>query len=178
MSTKEVNVDGLEETTAAEVATATEKKAKKEITPEEIAAVKAASALVQSMGVNENFTRVLALASAWNEKDQVAAAKEKTIAAFGTSQSFKDYIDGEFQKDVEAIAGMVRLASTLNNIKSFYARREASKKIKMVQVSISGQLYDVNSEFYQSIAGLTKEAKREAVLAHADTKVSSAAEDL
>lgn len=173
MSKEIENVEGLEEATATKTVKATTAKSKKEYTAEEIAAVKAAAALVQAMGVSENFNRVLALASAWNDKDSVAAAKEAAIAAFGSSQAFKDYIDEGFVADVEAIAGIQKLSSTLNNIKSFYARREASKKIKMVQVSVAGTLYDVNSEFLSSLNGLTKEEKREAVLAHADTKPAS-----
>lgn len=160
------------QSTETQETASTEKKSKKEYTAEEIASVKAASSLVASMGVSENLNKVLILASAWNEKENVGKAKEVTIAAFGTSQNFKDYIDGAFITDVEAIAGMQKLASTLNNIKSFYARREASKKFKMTQVTIAGVLYDVNTPYFKSLmeTDMSIEAKREAVLAHADTK--------
>lgn len=171
---QELNLEGLEDA-AAEAPATTEKKARKEkvITPEEIEALGAAVEKVKEFGVSEEFAKVLPLVAVWHDKDASAPVKEAVINAFGGSEKFKDYVDTDFQKELAVICGLNKVASVLNNIKSFYARREASKKVKMIQVSIGGEYYEVNADFLASLANVSVDEKREALLQHEDTKKST-----
>lgn len=171
--------EGLEamEEVAAEKETKA-KKEKKEMTPEELEALKAACDKVKAFGVSDNFAKVMELVPVWHDKEASAPIKEAVANAFGGSDKFKDYIDGEFQEELAVINGLNKVASTLNNIKAFYARRESSKKAKTQLVMIGGKYYQVNSEFYASLADKSADEKREALLNHADTKENNSVEVL
>jgi len=153
------------------VAETKEVKAKKEQTPEDVAQIEAGVAKIKEFGVSEKFAQVMELATAWNgtDKDVLAAAKESLIKTFGGSDSLKDYVDGEFQKELSDIQGTAKVASILNNIKSFYARRAGAVKVKTLQVNILGTLYSVSAEYFVEIGAFSKEEKRELLLAHPNT---------
>ena len=160
-------------TVATEATTAKAPKVAKEVTPEEVAALGSAVEKIQKFGVSEDFAKVLPLVTVWHlAKDDAAlvSAKTEAIEAFGGSDKFKDYIDGEFQAELAVIAGLQKAVSILNNVKSFYARREGTKKVKTANVNIGGTVYEVNAEYLQSLAETDKVEKRELLLAHADTK--------
>jgi hypothetical protein len=176
----ELNVNDLE--TAQTDATGTEgtKKSKepKELTPEEVAGLTAAVAKIKEFGVSENFSKVLDLVPVWHDKDASAAVKTSVIEGFGGSEAFKNYIDGDFQAELAVINGLQKAASTMNNIKSFYARRATTAKPKMIQVSIGGDLYEVNADFLASLSGMDAASKRPALLANPDTKKNEGVEVL
>lgn len=175
----ELNLAGLEEA-ATEAAAPVEKKARKEkvITPEEIEALGAAVEKIKEFGVSDNFAKVLPLVVVWHEKEAAAPVKDAVIAAFGGSEKFKDYVDTEFQAELAVINGLNKVCSVLNNVKSFYARREASKKVKMQQISIGGEYYEVNADFLASLANVPVDEKRERLLSHEDTKKATPIEML
>ena len=109
----------------------------------------------------------------------VSSNKEEVMEFFGGSDKLKDYVDGEYQEELVALTGFARFATILNNVKSFYARRSTKRPSKAsVQVTISGNLYSVNKAYLESIADMDKEAKREALLAHAETKPVETIESL
>lgn len=169
------------ETATAEVASTT--KTKKEKTPptaEEIAALEAACEKIRAFGVSDEFSRVLGLVPMWHDTEANANAKAKVIESFGGSDKFKDYVDSTFQTELAVIAGLSKVASTLNNVKSFYARRENTgvKKSKMVPVNMDSVAYLVNADYFASLAGMSREEKKAALLAHADTKKNDTVEVL
>lgn len=164
-----VMAEGLEMADAPEV----KETAKKEKiqTPEEVEVIEAGMALVKKFGVSEKFEVVMGLAPFWNgDKEVLSAKKEEVIKFFGGSDKLKDYVDGEFQVELNGILGTAKVGSILNNVKSFYARRQSTGKTKYVQVNISNVIYNVDAEYYNSIAALPKEEKREMILAHGATK--------
>lgn len=177
--------DGLEavevnDTVAAEGA---EKSAKavKMLTEEEVAALNAAADKIRAFGVSPKFAKVMELIPVWHLKtsDALAAKKKEVIEFFGGTETFKDYIDGEFQAELEVINGMTKAVSTMNNINSFYARRkEVNKKSKMTQINIGGTIYEVNADYLVSVSTLPASERRELVLAHADTKQATGIEIL
>ena len=176
---QEMDLTGLEDVATIAPA-ATEKKPKKEkvVTAEDLAALNSAVEKLKEFGVSEKFATVLPLVIVWHDKEASAPVKDAIIESFGGSDKFKDYVDGEFQKELAVVAGLNKVASVLNNIKSFYARREASKKMKTSQISIADVYYDVNAEFLASIQTLPVDEKREMLLNHEDTKKSVAIEAL
>lgn len=160
---------GLEEGTVE----STDKKIEKVQTPEELAMIVAGMEKVNAFGVSAKFAQVMALVPVWNsgDKDALATAKETVINQFGGSESLKDYVDADFQSELNAILGTAKVGSILNNIKSFYARRARTAKSKTIQVNIAGTIYAVDANYYNEIASVSKEEKRELLLAHAGTKV-------
>ena len=175
MAKDKVNADaleGVEETKAP--------KAKKEVTQEEIDSVKNAIAVLSGAGVlSEKMAKVAELAPMWHDTDANAATKEEVMEFFGGSDKLKDYVDGEYQEELVSLTGFARLATILNNVKSFYARRSTKRPSKAsVQVTISGNLYSVNKAYLESIADMDRKAKREALLAHAETKPVETIESL
>lgn len=158
----------------------TASKAKKELTTEEIQALRDANEKIRQFGVSENFSKVMEMVPMWHDTEANADTKQSVIDAFGGSDKLKDYIDGEFQDELAVIAGLAKSASILNNIKSFYARRATSgtKKVKTTIVNIAGTPYNVNSEYFASLTGVSSEEKRALLLAHADTKAVEAVEVL
>lgn len=182
MSKENVTNDelGLEE---AAVVVATEEKVakvKKEQTPEEKAVLEAGVAKMREIGVSEKLSLVLDLVAAWGgEKEALVAKKAEVIASFGSSEELKNFIDGDFQTEVMAWQGIAKSLPTLNNIKAFYGRREqtaSTKKAKLVQVSIDGSVYNVDSAYMEEVSGLEKEARKAAILSHANTKKVDAIE--
>lgn len=155
-------------------------KEKKEVTQEEIDAIKNAIVVLTNAGVvDEKLAKVLELAPMWHDTEANAATKEAVMEFFGGSDKLKDYVDGEFQAELVKLAGFAKLGTIGNNIKSFYARRSQKRPSKAaVQVTISGNLYSVNKAYLETLEGMEKEAKREALLAHADTKAVETIESL
>lgn len=175
-------LDELEEVqeVSAETTTKTARK-RKEQTPEDRAVLVAGVEQLKEIGVSENLAKVLELVPDWNgDKDTLSAVKEAVIEKFGTSNELKDYIDEDFQKEIVAFQGIAKAMPVLNNIKSFYARREStgSKKVKTVQVSISGVTYNVNAAYRDEISSLPAEDRKELLLAHADTKKADLIEEI
>lgn len=175
---KDELVEGLE---VAATEDQKEVKVKKEQTAEEVAQIEAGAAKIKEFGVSEKFAKVMdALVTVWNgnDKDVLSAKKEEVIKSFGGSDSLKDYIDGDFQTELSAIQGTAKVSSILNNIKSFYARRAGSTKVKTLQVNIAGTLYSVDAAYFAEIAAFTREEKRELLLAHANTTVVTAVPEI
>ncbi|MCK9417239.1 hypothetical protein M0Q97_11370 [Candidatus Dojkabacteria bacterium] len=165
-----VKADGLEMAETAVETTTTTKKEKIQ-TKEEIEVIEAGMALVKKFGVSEKFEMVMGLAPFWNgDKEVLSTKKEEVIKFFGGSDKLKDFVDGEFQTELNGILGTAKVGSILNNVKSFYARRQSTGRTKYVQVNISNVIYNVDAEYYNSIGTLPKEEKRELILAHPGTK--------
>ncbi len=156
-----------------QVETVTTKTKKVKIqTPEELAVIVAGIELIKKFGVSEKFALVVDITPFWNgDKEELSAKKEELIKAFEGSDKLKDYVDGEFQEELNGILGTAKIGSILNNFKSFYARRPSSKKAKLTQVNIAGTIHNVNTDYFVSIGDLPKEEKRELLLKHPDTKV-------
>lgn len=170
---------GLEQ--GAEQAQEKEVKRRREQTPEDVEAIKAGLEILKANGVDDKTLTVLEnLAPVWNsgDKDAIAAAKEAVIAAFEGSDKLKDFIDGDFQEALKGFNGIAKIMPIANNIKSFYARRQSTKKAATVQVNIGGVLYQVNKAYYESIADKSKEEKRELLLAHEDTQKANNIEEI
>ncbi len=183
MKKDETLVDGLEEGAieATTEATETAAKARKEQTPEEKSTLVAGAEKLKQLGVSPRLASVLALATEWNTpKDVVAVAKEALIKEFGTSEDLKNYIDGDFQAEIVPWQGIAKLLPVLNNIKAFYARREnsGSKKVKYVQASIGGTIYNVNAAYVAEIAGLPAAERKELLLSHPDTNSVDVIEEI
>lgn len=159
-----------------EAAVATEEKTtrrRKEQTPEDVETINAGVAKLRELGVSEKTLVILEnLAPVWNgsDKEAIAAAKAVVIENFGGSDALKDYIDGEFQTELQAFNGIAKLMPISNNIKSFYARRQSTKKAATIQVNIAGVLYSVDKAFYESLADASKEEKKAAILGHESLK--------
>lgn len=173
-----LNLGDLEQ---GSVATATEKKERKVQTAEDRAALDAAIEKVKEFGVSDNFAKVLSLVAVWRgEEEELAAQKASTIEEFGGSETFKDYVDGEFADELAVIAGIQKVVTTGNNIKSFYGRRAGtgSRKIKTIQIGIGGEYYTVSQEYYESLAGKDASEKRELLLAHPATAKNAPVEVL
>ena len=152
-------------------------KAKKVVTAEEVAGMVAAIEVLKEAGVvSEKFQQVLKLVPNWHDTEANKEVKKEVIESFGGSEEFKNYIDDEFQKELAAIAGFVKLGSTLNNIKSFYARRanKATKKskVKTSIVNINGTSYNVSVELLAELkedGTLSQSEKYERILNDANT---------
>lgn len=152
-------------------------KAKKVVTAEEVAGMVAAIEVLKEAGVvSEKFQQVLKLVPNWHDTEANKEVKKEVIESFGGSEEFKNYIDDEFQKELAAIAGFVKLGSTLNNIKSFYARRanKATKKskVKTSIVNINGTSYNVSVELLTELkedGTLSQSEKYERILNDANT---------
>jgi len=177
--------EGLEESTLSEVTETTEtaQESKRKVqTPEERETLVAGAEQLRSIGISDRLSKVLVLAVDWNTpKETVQPAKEALIKEFGTSDALKDYVDTDFQKELQPFAGIAKLLPVLNNIKSFYARREntsVSKKVKYVQASISGTIYNVNAAYMAEIANLPNAEKKQLLLAHPDTNSVEVIEEI
>lgn len=168
MAKNSAKVEGLEEAVVEGITT----KSKKVQTPEDAAMLQAGIDKLKELGVSDKLALVLDhLVVVWKSGDQdaIKAAKEAVIEAFGGSEALKDFIDGDFQNELEAYFGISKITPILNNIKSFYARRKTSKRKKMVILNIGGVMYNVNEAYLTSLEGKDKEEKRELVLSHEDT---------
>ena len=176
MSKEKVDASGLEG--AGEETK--EVKVKKELTQEEVAAIASAVETLKSTGVvSEKMAKVLEMAPMWHNTDANKSVKESVIEFFGDSEKLKDYVDTDFQEELLVLAGFAKLATTANNIKSFYARRSQKRPSKAsVQITIAGNLYAVNKVYLESISVMSKEEKRKLLLAHADTKPVETIESL
>lgn len=181
MAKDKVDADALEGT-ELENSTEETKAAKpvKEVTPEEIDATRNAIGVLSTAGViTEKMAKVLEMAPMWHDTAANAATKDAVQEFFGDSSKLKDYVDGDFQEELVALSGFAKLATTANNIKSFYARRSTKRPSKVsVQVTIGGELYSVNKAFLESLVDMDKTAKREALTAHAETKKVETIESL
>ena len=167
----ELEISDLESSITDESPSATKTaKEPKILTPEELAGIAAAVEKITAFGVTEEFAKVLTLVPLWHDKEANATVKAAAIEGFGGSEKFKDYIDGPFQSEMQVVNGLQRVVSSLNNIKSFYARRAATAKVVMVLVTIANVNYEVNKEFLASLSALGSTEKRAALLAHSDTK--------
>ena len=158
---------------------ATEKKAaeKKVLTAEELASINAAIEVLKQSGlVSKDFEQVLKLVPNWHDTEANKETKKEVIEAFNSSEEFKNYIDGEFQEELKNVIGFARLASILNNIKFFYARRESKgarkPKVKTTVLNIKGTAYNVSVELLKQVKAdesLSQEDKFKALLEDANT---------
>lgn len=175
-----LEVADLETATQVEETTGKAKKAKKELTAEEIAEQKAALeagvAKITEFGVSEKFAKVLALVVDWTfpaTPEDLDAAKTAAIENFGGSEAWKDYISEEFEAELSLFQGLNKATSMLNNIRSFYSRRASTagtrKKSKLMQITISGVNYNVSEEYFAEVAELGRDEKIEKLLAHPAT---------
>ena len=173
-------VEGLEDNQVSPAVEETAKE-KKVQTSEDRELLVAGVAQMKAIGVSEELAKVLELVADWNgEEEAKKATKEAVINSFGGSEKLKDYIDQKYAEDVKGFAGLVKALPVLNNIKSFYARRENTTKSKKatVQFQIEGKLYVVNAAFVDSIKDLPSEEKKQAILSHPETKASEVVEVL
>lgn len=164
---------GLEEAAVAVAAEEKTTRRRKEQTAEDVETINAGVAKLRELGVNDRTLTILEnLAPVWNgsDKEAIKVAKDTVIEAFGGSDALKDFIDGDFQTELQAYNGIAKLMPIANNIKSFYARRQSTKKAATIQVNISGTLYSVDKAFYESLADASKEEKKEAILNHESLK--------
>lgn len=186
MAKDKKEVEGLEDAATQSAVETAEKKEKKVKTAEEIAEEKnmlaAGVAKLRAIGVSDKLSSVLELVAEWPnaDKETLAPMKEKVIEAFGGSEKLKDYFGGEFQQDVLEFAGIAKAMPVLNNIKAFYARREntGTKKVKTIQVSISGTIYNVSADYSAEIANLPGSERKQLLLAHPDTVKVNLAEEI
>lgn len=176
---KDLKIDSLESegNVAAETKATKEKKV---LTAEEIAALEAACEKVKQFGVSDEFAQMMRMVPMWHDTEANAAVKQEVADFFGGSDKLKDYVDGPFQEELAVIAGLNKVASTLNNVKSFYARRAGTGKprVKYASINIGGEFYNVNAEYLASLAGTPAPEKKELLLAHADTKKNESIEVL
>ncbi len=174
--------EGLEEGAVVATAEATEKvaKEKKVQTAEEKEVLVAGVAKFREIGVSDKFSKVLELVAGWNgDKTELSAVKESVIKEFGSSDELKNYIDADFQTELLGFQGMAKSLPVLNNIKAFYARREnavSTKKAKLIQIAISGTIYNVDSAYLESIKAEPNDVRKQLVLAHPATKPVEVAE--
>lgn len=162
-------------------ATMEEKKAekktvKKEFTEKDIQAIANAADTVEGMGVSEKLSNLLGLARKWNGSDKATldAAKNACIESFGGSAAMKDYLAVDFEKDVEGLVGIQKLMSTLNTIRSFYARRKTVSRVKYRAVNITTAegtcVYKVSVEAIEAAKKIEdRDARRKFLLEHPDT---------
>lgn len=148
------------------------KRTKKVPTAEEIAAMREAIDLFAGAGIiSEKTNKVLTLVDKWHDTEANKETKEEVIEYFGGQAEFKDYIEGEFTAELAKIQALVKVLSVGNSIRSFYSRRPSTRGSRAtVQLIINGAPYTVNQAFYQSLAGLSAEEKKAALLEHKDTK--------
>lgn len=163
---------GLEDAAVATVEEKTTRR-RKEQTPEDVETINAGVAKLRELGVSDKTLVILEnLAPVWNgsDKEAIALAKATVIEHFGGSDALKDFVDGDFQAELQAFNGIAKLMPISNNIKSFYARRPTSKKVATIQVNIGGVLYSVDKAFYESLADMDKAEKKEAIMNHESFK--------
>jgi len=177
MSKEKLNVSDLE--TEGTVATAATKE-KKTLTAEDVAALEAATEKVKNFGVSNEFAQVMKMVPMWHDTEANAATKAEVIEFFGGSDKLKDYVDGPFQEELAVINGLGKVLSTMNNIKSFYARRAgvSKAKVKLTSVNIGGDFYMVSADYLAFLAGTPAAEKRELLLAHESTKKNESIEVL
>jgi hypothetical protein len=144
---------------------------------------------------SEDFFKLFNLALAWNkpgttdptvvDKSELDAAKEATIALFGESAKLKDYFDEKYKNDASILSGIRNLISILNNMFSFYHRREKDgdatprvKKSALLYINLKNpetgvvQLYQYSPEIADLVKNdsISREEKINSILAHKDTK--------
>jgi hypothetical protein len=157
------------------VEAAEKKAAVKEFTEEDAKALEAGIVKLNEFNLSDKFKFIVSeLVPNWpkgSDSEDLKKAKETVINYFGGSDKLKDYVDAEFQDELNALLGAQKALSVLNNIKSFYARRAGTtKKVPTQKVKINGTLYSVSREYFESIATETAENKKALLLAHASTK--------
>lgn len=147
-----------------------EKRARKEYTPEEIAAIRAAGETLKTIGVSDKMELVIDAAKDWLDKDAQANARKELAEKFGSTEALKAYLEGEFVGEMSQLAGLRGLLTSLNAVAGYYKRREApAKKVKLVQVNINKEIYSVSKEYLESIKEEPRDKKRELLLAHENT---------
>lgn len=156
------------------------KKAKRAVTPEEVEGMKEAVAFVSQAGfVSEKAAKLLSLVPLWHDTEANKAVKEEVIEFFGGIDTFKDYVDSEFEAELLKLRGLGSLGTVGNTIKHFYARRKSTGASKAtVQVNIGGTVYSVNKAYLAEIADKSNDEKKELLLAHPQTKVSEVVQAL
>ena len=150
----------------------TETKEKKVQTEEDVKILKAGVEALVKMGASDKLQKLLLLVPAWNgDKDALPSIKEQVIESFGDVATLKDYMDADFSTDILPFLGIAKSIPVLNNIKSFYARRESAGKVKvkMQQVAFGGKLYMVSSDYYQEVSAFSGAERRQLLLAHPAT---------
>lgn len=169
----DVMAAGLEEAAVNEATAEKTTRRRKEQTPEDVETIKAGVAKLVELGISDKAATILTnLAPVWNgsDKEALALAKEEVIKNFGGSDALKDYIDADAKSELQAFAGIAKVMPIFNNICSFYARRSSTtRKSATCQVNIGGVLYNVDKNYYESLANCSKEEKRELLLAHEGT---------
>lgn len=178
MAKEKVSAEGLEEgidTSAMENETVKTGKKVKEFTEEDARLISAGVEKLKAFGVSEKMMLVLTtIVPHWpkgSDNEELKAAKAAMQEAFGGADKFKDFIDGDFQGELETILGTQKVASVLNNIKSFYARRPGSaKKTPTQKLRMDNVLYTVDKAYYESIADKPAQEKKELLLNHPSTK--------
>lgn len=150
----------------------TETKAKRVPSEEELTLMSNAIASLSATGlVSEKMGKVMELVPLWHDVEANKETKDAVQEYFGGSDKFKDYVDAEYQEELAQFAGFAKLVTTLNNIKSFYARRSDKRPSKATTtINIGGDIYSVNKSYFESIADQDTATKRESLLAHKDTK--------
>jgi hypothetical protein len=146
---------------------------------------------------SENFFKLFDLALAWNkpgtvnpsfvDKSELDAAKEATITLFGESAKLKDYFDDDYKVDASVLTGVRTLISILNNMFSFYHRREKDgdavsttrvRKSALLYINLKNpetgvvQMYQYSPEIADLVKNdsISREEKINTILAHKDTK--------
>lgn len=184
MSKNDLNIADLEENAGQTVATEATKKEKKVVSPEDVAERVSGVAKMQEFGVTENLAKILPLVAVWHlDADAQKETKEAVAASFGGAEKLKDYADTDLPTDISVFAGLQKAVSVLNNVKSFYARRNpgattSKKKVAMSAITISGEPYSVSAEYLAEIANEPRESKVALLLAHPATKKNEAIETL
>lgn len=189
---EELNVADLESNNVVEGKELKAKKAKKEVTAEDIAYLEAGVAKITELGIlSEEASRFLALVPMWHDSEVSAPIKESVKALFATETSdgtteVRDFATEAFKVEIEDLKAMDKVLSRLNLIRAFYQRREVkegatrkstSKKTK--QISIDSVFYDVNEAFLTSLSkDLTRDEKVAAIMEHPQTKKSEVVEAL
>lgn len=177
-----VEGDGLEVAAAEVTATETKETVKKFQTVEDKAILVAAVAAMRAIGVTPELDKILDLVPVWKGEDaELLSATKKTVADnFGGAELLKDFCDQSFDPSMVDFAAIAKAVPVLNNIQSFYGRRKATtgtrSKTKLILTIINGITYNVNAEFAESIKDMSKTDKKDALLAHPDTKVVVAEE--
>lgn len=182
---KELHLEGIE--TSAEAVdtkatkTAEEKAAERQAKAEEKQpAVEAGIDFIKGLDtVSDKVKIVLDAARVWNvgSEEEVKAAKETMFEALGGAEAGKEYLNNEFQSEVEGLRGLNNAISVLNTIYHFYKKREGSgsgtSKAKKVLVELNGANYFVSQADIEASADLSLEEKK-AYLMEKGTKQEAA----
>lgn len=191
---EELNVEALEVNVEATVEATETKRSKKEVTAEDVALLEESAKKLVSLGIiSEELSRFIPLVGVWHDKEASADVKTLVALEFATegdehgTTALKDFASGPMAEEIESLKGIDKALSKLNLIRSFYARRPKKegtgsttrKSRKTQQISISGEYYDVNQDFYNGLdAAMSRDEKVAAILAHPQTKKSEVIDSL